>query len=309
MASLLSEEQIHLHADDAAADAYWNTLTPREKLIVRRRYAGSQLALRGMNKTLWGHEALRFRMQQLTRMTPREIADAVGKEKWKLKALTVVETAIRGIRQTLGTKASKEATAILDKIQSNLRPRHRPLPREPNPAALSKKAKEMMMSEADKLDEQAKMYTESGDAQSGLELKGMAEKLRQQYFDESFKEPAARRRKESDDQLKMGAIEAGDKFAGMKLAGAGNEAALSKAEKEMFDRAQAESGQKNFPGARPKKRHESIYQEGFILPGSKSLVGSTTSRPADQGKHFHPAATDFEGKELPKVSDEERAPE
>src|SRR6185437_15735714 len=73
--SLLSEEQIHLSVDDAAAGKYWNDLTAAEKAIERRRYTGKWGGV-GLNDTLMGHEAVRFRMQQLARMTPREVAEA-----------------------------------------------------------------------------------------------------------------------------------------------------------------------------------------------------------------------------------------
>lgn len=125
--SMLSEERIHLATDDASAKAYWNTLTAAEKAIARRRYTGTfsgKETSSGMpvniSDTGFGHEALRFRMQQLARMTPREIAEAVGREKWTLQGLTAVESAIRGIRGLLKTEASGTAKAILDRVQENL---------------------------------------------------------------------------------------------------------------------------------------------------------------------------------------------
>ena len=117
--SMLAEEQIHLHTDDAAATTYWKNLSPWEQAIAKRRYSGGH-DVPGMNDTMWGHEALRFRIQQLARMTPTEVASAVGKEKWTLKGLSVAEHAIRGARSVLNFKKSRESTAILNKIQENL---------------------------------------------------------------------------------------------------------------------------------------------------------------------------------------------
>lgn len=116
--SVIAEERNHLATDDAAADAYWHTKTAVEKKIIKDRYSGGEEA--GMNDTMWGHEAINFEMQRLARMTPHQIVTAAKGEGWKLKSLMVLETAIRGIRKALGTKASKEGSAILDKIQEGI---------------------------------------------------------------------------------------------------------------------------------------------------------------------------------------------
>ncbi len=297
--SLLGEERIHLATDDAAAAAYWDNLSAAEKAIVRRRYAGNGSVLAGMNRTLWGHEALRFRMQQLARMTPREIADAVGSEKWTLKGLTLIETAIRGIREKfLRTGASKESLHILSKIQDNLN-MGKVVAAGGSPKAMSKQAQKLAFNQADELEKDALLFERAGDKAGADEMRDMAKDLRQRTFDQSFqdeKTPGARR-KESDDQMKMTDLLAGDKFAGMKLAAQGNQAALSKADKENFDRAQAESGQKNFPGARIKKKSESVFQDKFLLPESESqkVMGSGNQKVVKPG-----------GEELPPVPEGER---
>ena len=116
--SVLAEEQIHLHTDDAAALTYWKNLSPWEQAILKRRYTkGFDLKMHDVN---WGHEALRYRIQQLARMKPTEVALAVGKEKWTLKALTVAEHAIRGARSVINFKSSRESNAILKRIQQNI---------------------------------------------------------------------------------------------------------------------------------------------------------------------------------------------
>lgn len=120
VASLLGEEQIHMATSDQHALGYWNTLTKAEKLINNRRYSGKWGTQPELTDTHMGAEALRFRIQQLSKMTPREIAEAVGRERWTVQGLTAVESAIRGIRERLGTKATKEASSILDRVEENL---------------------------------------------------------------------------------------------------------------------------------------------------------------------------------------------
>jgi hypothetical protein len=123
--SALDEERIHLGVSDEQAAKYWDNLTWAEKKIATRRYTRnwegtnpqSGQAIPG---PMLGHEALRFRIQQLNRMTPREIAEAAGKEKWTMQGITALESAIRSMRETLGTKASGTQRALLDRVQFNL---------------------------------------------------------------------------------------------------------------------------------------------------------------------------------------------
>lgn len=117
--SLLGEEKIHLAVDDGSATAYWQDLTSIEKAIERRRYTGKWGGV-GLDDTMMGHEAVRFRLQQLARMTPREIADANWKSRIGMKAITTLEDTVRSLRQTFGTKASLEQLAILDRLQENI---------------------------------------------------------------------------------------------------------------------------------------------------------------------------------------------
>ena len=116
--SVMGEEEDHLAVDDASAKAFWGTKTALEKKIIKDRYSAGDET--GMNDTLWGHEALSFEMRRLARMEPHQIITASKSEQWKLKSLMVLETTIRGIRKALGTKASKEGAAILDKMQHNV---------------------------------------------------------------------------------------------------------------------------------------------------------------------------------------------
>lgn len=122
--SRLWEEKFHLMVSDAAANAYWGTLTKLERAIERYLYTGEKTpegqAKYGMNDTLWGHEALRRRMQQLHDMTTSELAELVGKEKWKAKSLEVVSTTVRAIRETLGAKVPPEVLEILNRVDDKI---------------------------------------------------------------------------------------------------------------------------------------------------------------------------------------------
>lgn len=188
--SLLSEEQIHLTADDKAAGDYWNSLSGLEQAIVKRRYGGE------LPDKLWGHEALRFRMQQLARMTPREIAEASGTERWTMHALTALESVIRTVREKLGTKASREASAILDRMMDNLRI-GKLAASGASPSAIRKETNDTAEREIGNLLANARMYEESGDAQSAAELRKMAERLRQQGQEEFFPMARPKKRPES----------------------------------------------------------------------------------------------------------------
>jgi hypothetical protein len=125
--TLLSEERIHLATTDAQALRYWNSLTEAEKAIVRRRYTGTWSGKKTaggarveIDDVDFGHEALRSEMQKLARMNPREIAEAVKGERFTLKMITALESAIRFVRQTEATTASGRGQAILDRVQENL---------------------------------------------------------------------------------------------------------------------------------------------------------------------------------------------
>ena len=116
--SLLNEERLHLSTSDEAALEYLGSLTGPERAIAERIYRGENQA--PLSPTELGHEALRYRMQQLARMTPREIAEAARKERWTVQGLSVLSGVLRNFREVMGTKASRTGEAIADHILSNL---------------------------------------------------------------------------------------------------------------------------------------------------------------------------------------------
>lgn len=118
--SLLNEEKIHLSVDDESALAYWNSLSAAEKLINRYRYTGKLRGVPEVDETMHGQEALRFQLQRLARITPREIIESSGATRMTLQSITVLEDAIRGLRNKLGTEASGTQRALLDRMAQNV---------------------------------------------------------------------------------------------------------------------------------------------------------------------------------------------
>lgn len=200
--SLLSEERIHLATTDADADAYFKSLSGIERAIGKRRYSGSWSGsnMPDMTDTLWGHEALRTRMQQLARMTPREIAEASGRERWTLQSITALESVVRNIREKMGTKASKEALSILDRIGANLKA-GKVVAAGAAPGAINK---EQASKNEQELRDEAKSLRERGNEQDAAELEGMADWLKQRTSEEAF--PMARRKQLDDSLTKPGDI-------------------------------------------------------------------------------------------------------
>lgn len=122
-AELLWEEQIHSKIQDNTAELYWNTLSKIERAIEERIYTGQwgekARVNYGDSPVLWGQEALRRRLQIAMRGTAREFAEAALRERWTIKGLHVLETAIRGAREAL-TKTGVEGKALADRALENI---------------------------------------------------------------------------------------------------------------------------------------------------------------------------------------------
>lgn len=123
----VAEEHIHRHVTNDDALTYLNSLSALEKAAEHRQYTGywSRGKLKAekgaeFSDTQLGHEAIRRRIQRLSSGTSSEIAEAAFKEKWTLKSLDALVDIIRGIRENLGTKASQEGIAVLERAQANL---------------------------------------------------------------------------------------------------------------------------------------------------------------------------------------------
>jgi hypothetical protein len=314
---LAGEESIHLSTSDASARAYIGTLTGLERTVHARMYLGPKPKdLKGAaawdsiakNDTMLGHEALAYRFQQLMKLTPRVLAEAVGREKWTLKSLAVLESTVRGIRETLGTKASREATAILDKVDQNIK-LGKAIASGAMPGAVNKEVQDRSEQEAQKLEEQAQMYLESGDAESANELKAMAAKLRGQTGEQYF--PGARPKEEEappgerlvtvrrqDGTTYQASF--GGKYYDFTAQGRGRVPSVAFLKEGKWSHGILPQGdqivEEHFPGARPKKRQESVFQDKFILPGMETTkVAGTTKAGAPTGD------------EAPPVPEEQRA--
>lgn len=114
--SLVDEEFIHSKIGDADALAYWNSLSPVEQGLVKRRYAG-QFGDQFTPEQL-GQEALRGRLQQLSSVTPREIAESPSLS-IEVRTLLGLEKAVSSARKLFrGTQAQHE---IFSKVQENIK--------------------------------------------------------------------------------------------------------------------------------------------------------------------------------------------
>jgi len=129
--SLLAEEKNHLQAkktitDEEASD-FWGNLTALERTAHTRRYTGEwsrEVLERSRGVTFsdaqMGHEAINSFMMRAARMPLREFVEATGREKWTVATLDNLANMMFKVRKSLGTKASAEQVAILDRIDANI---------------------------------------------------------------------------------------------------------------------------------------------------------------------------------------------
>lgn len=127
VSSLIAEEQNHLATTPEDAKAYSEAMTGLEHAMERRAYTGrwtragaAEAAGRELSDTDIGFEAIRRRMQQLSRMSPTEIEMTVGKERWKLKTLNVMQRIVSRTMESLPTKGAEARRAVLQRVQNNL---------------------------------------------------------------------------------------------------------------------------------------------------------------------------------------------
>lgn len=121
----INEERWHKQVidtiGDRGAEAYFKLMTGFEKAIEHYQYTGQwKRAGTGLSDTELGHEAVRRRLQQLEGSTPGEIAEAALAERWGLKSLDAMARIVRRAREELGTDASREQTALINRVQRNL---------------------------------------------------------------------------------------------------------------------------------------------------------------------------------------------
>lgn len=123
--SALSEEQIHLATPQETADSFIKNATGVEKFLAGWRYTGNVSgrpeAGADISERNLGHEMLRSQIQRMQGITRTELAASVKSGKLTTKILLASEDAIFDIRKALGTSASKEQLAALDKVQKNVK--------------------------------------------------------------------------------------------------------------------------------------------------------------------------------------------
>jgi len=243
--AIISEERIHLHTENADAVKYWNSLSRFEKWAIRKKY---DIDPSLMNDTLWGHEAVRYRLQQLMRMTPSEIAKEFGgkgsaRRRLAIKSIDILEAIVRKTRSIVSKTATKEMTAILDKIQEALKSGKmadadlRMVERKPYETTLT--------SEAAELEKQAEDFRKAGLFDEADELMQMAEWSRSKAYGQ--KPPLAKGPKPGDEdpnQRTFDTLLNRAKFEEIhRVINETGDRLFKKNEAEMFRQAQLESGQ------------------------------------------------------------------
>ncbi len=125
--SVLSEEILHSFTTKAEAEAYGETLTPAEVAISQELYLGPnkpEAVPGGWTDARAGSEAARQRMQRMLGMSPTEIAEVAGRERWSKASLEFIARLIRRAREFFGTAAAKEGQGItvriLDRMEQNV---------------------------------------------------------------------------------------------------------------------------------------------------------------------------------------------
>ncbi len=130
--SLVAEEGNHKVFKDATTPeeraGFWDDMTEAEKRLHLRIYTGEWSlekaeAAHGVKLTpeQLGYEAANAFQMRLANMTRREIAEAVGREKWTVKTLDNLQNLIFKTREAFGTKASTRQRELLDRAESGLK--------------------------------------------------------------------------------------------------------------------------------------------------------------------------------------------
>ena len=116
---------------EAERSQFWENMTAAEKALHLRSYVGQwtwegakarykELTGRELSPELMGYEAADAMLSRLQGMTPEQVLETVGREKWTLKTVNTMADMVYKLRRTVGTKASAEQSAILDRASANL---------------------------------------------------------------------------------------------------------------------------------------------------------------------------------------------
>jgi hypothetical protein len=242
----LFEERDHLSRTPGEGEAYLNTLSSSERALGRRIYGGRTNPKGvGLSDSNLGLEHMRRRAQQLAGMTPTEIVQQVGREKWTLASLDLMERSIRRSRELMGTKAAGMGDAIFNRKLANIAVARAALnAQQPG----SPQRDETTRKNVEDLRASARQYRESGDEASADELEQMAKDLEQKGSEESFAFSPRRSSKTDKNQSTFDALMNGAKFSQMRLAAAGDRHAITQAEKQKFKDAVASVAQQS-PGS------------------------------------------------------------
>ena len=324
--SLMSEEKIHLATSNGDGAKYWNSLSKLERWFTQEKYDPDKQHRGNLDDEAWGKEALRYRMQQLMRITPTEIAQEYGGtrsdmgyspalRRSKIRALDVMESIVRKARENFKDDTTR---IITDRMMENIQAARF--------AASGSVATNKPEDFADQsvrhsqdLRAQAAHYRKLGLNSEADELESMAKQV-----DEWSKNETASPRRGKDDKSQMVFEDLSNRtrFESIR-ANLKDEARRQKmveiANRQMFKQAQSESGQKPIFEAggagrgRPKKTGPSYREEEEMFPKEATLSrpektavdlpGGGTAIRAGKAVSLKPGEAP---EELPAVDPEER---
>lgn len=117
--TIMNEEVVHSATTDQDAWGFYENASPIERAIGRRIYSGKWGSKEFSNGDI-GAEMIRRRVQRINKMTPTEMVAAAGREKWTLHGLQIIEDSVSKARDLIGTNASKEQKAAIDRTLASL---------------------------------------------------------------------------------------------------------------------------------------------------------------------------------------------
>lgn len=124
MRRALNEEEVHFATDPGMALEYWRSLGGVQKAIVSKIYGGRFDGLDAdgnkISEPELAFEALRLRVQQLSREGPREVAESALRERWTIKSLLALQDVINFFTESRDVKPG-DRRAMIATVQNNLK--------------------------------------------------------------------------------------------------------------------------------------------------------------------------------------------
>jgi hypothetical protein len=247
--SLMSEEQIHLATKLEDASTFWKSLTGFERWSLKQKYDPHNRHT-DYDDTAWGMEAIRYRMQQIMRITPTEIAQEYGKmegyspalRRTKIQALDAIEGIVRRAREKFSDDTTK---VITDRMLENIQTAKNALSGSvvtTQPAPFSDRASK----ESQALKAQADHYRRMGLENEAKELEDMAAHA-DEWSKTDVEPQGSGRQKPDPNQSTFEDLMSTTRFSSMRAAimdDRRRDQTVKEAQAKLFKLAQKESGQR-----------------------------------------------------------------